>query len=251
MARIHSLLACIFLILIPQASKAATFAPDMWVYEITLETYDFHSGFSAFRDAKVAPGTEVPDGCHSEGAGSGGDFTIWCEGGPTLEEMMATADGTAWMGGVGYVAFNATDISCSGLWIRCPTKPVNEEFEVSYLTYFDRIVLDAVNGSLDYCVNNGEAIYRGCFFFSRGASEALIELTLGEEITGFWDFGPGGKWRSGIETYLYMSGSGRLISSPPSVVPLPAPILMLGAGLAVLGRLSLSRRRERTTGPEA
>jgi hypothetical protein len=70
-----------------------------------------------------------------------------------------------------------------------------------------------------------------------------------ETAFGFWDFGDGGSWFAGGDTYFIYSGTGRLLSAP-AVIPLPAPLFMLGTGLAALGGFAASKKRRKRDGRE-
>ena len=240
--RIHAMFACVLLSAASPAAHAATFSPDMWVYELTFDATYIDPGFDAFRRAEVPTGTPVPAGC--EGEDSGSAFTVWCDGAPSVPEMLATAENLPPLSG--HIAFNTTSITCTGALVRCPATPVDEEPPpLGFLVYFDSIVLDAVSGRLDYCANSAEAVYAGCFSLSPGSAGASITVT--QDLRGAWSFGTDGRWFSGTDTLVGYSGSGRLISSPPSVIPLPAPVVMLGSALAHLGGFSAGARRGRAS----
>jgi hypothetical protein len=230
-----------------QEARAATFTPDMWVYEVNLVPDYVDAPISAWAD--VPPGTPVPAGC------TGGDFvavwegvpytTITCADNPGID-LMAAIGGAESNMLTGRIGFNGSTILCDGnLLIGCPRNAEDSgQFGWSSVA-FSNVVLDAVAGELSYCGMMGYADFTACYSLSPGVVTVSSARRNVGSLSGTWDIGYGGRWFSDYpDNFLYYTGTGRLVSAP-EVVPLPAAGLMLGSALLGFGAVRQSRRRPR------
>jgi hypothetical protein len=249
MGKLIALLAGLVLAAAPREAEAATFTPDMWVYEVTLEAAALDGFWFAWTDA--APGTPVPEGCTGgdvEGEWEGLPYvTIVCQQNPGID-VWEPLGGRESFNRVSRVGFNASTIICdSQLIVGCPAS-AEEPTEWIGSAGFTDILLNAVLGTLSYC---GFVVYAdyACYDFSPDlVTSSTIMKNVGD-IGGDWDYGYGGAWLGYPgDNYVRYSATGRLVSSP-SVVPLPVPALMLGSALAALGLMAQGGLRRRRPAP--
>jgi hypothetical protein len=240
--------------------QAATFTSDMWVYEVTFSsnavtpTYQY-----AWSDS--APLEEaVPNGCSSS---PNDDGTKRIDCGDQGIDLLATMDEplkATYLTRVQTIGFNASGVVCDGPVIAgCPGDGGGTEpFEYSYEGSYWNVVLDAALGQLSFC-GNMYLFSDACYDLSPTGGTAWAGVTAGT-LTGTWDAVTGGRWMAGGDPYFSYTGLARLVSSPtpeltafatlsagPQIVvtPLPAPILMLGSGLAAMAGFAVRDRRRR------
>jgi hypothetical protein len=229
-----------------QEARAATFAPDMWVYEVTLEAAEIDSFWFAWTDA--APDTPVPTGCTStpEAVWQGVPYiTITCDQNPGID-LFEPYGGRDAFTRTAQIGFNATTVACDWTLIAgCPVDGTSSG-QWDPAAYFTDVMLDAATGTLSYC---GSVQYAegACYSLAPDAfSYSNIWRNIGS-IGGKWDYGFGGAWYGySPDSAVRFTGTGRLVSAP-EVVPLPAPALLLGSTLLAFGAI----RRARRTPPRA
>lgn len=231
--RILSLLNAFVLSAVPlSGATAATFTPDMWVYEVTFSPgavleYDFY----AWATAPV--GTAVPQGCSGDEI-SPGILSVDCGTNPGID-LLATAHGGDLRTRREHVTigFNAGGVVCDGgLW-GCgstPTSPLTSDLSV-WLTF------DTVLGTLDLCGSIEHGGSYGCVYARPWDVTGFRYDEM--SLSGTWAFGFGGTWGDHFITTLSYDVTGRLISAP-TPVPLPAGLPLLAVGLVAFG---LMRRR--------
>jgi hypothetical protein len=247
MKRIVAGLASLLAVAAHQEARAATFAPDMWIYEVNLVPDYVDAPISA--EADVPPGTPVPAGC------TGGDFeavrdgvpytTINCADNPGID-LMAAIGGAEAFTVTGRIGFNASTILCdTNLLIGCPK---NEQDSGGFgwsSVAFTKVALDAASGELSYCGMLGYADVTACYGLAPGEVTVSSARRNVGSLSGTWDIGYEGRWWSHYpDNFLYYTGTGRLVSAP-EVVPLPAAALMLGSALLGFGAVGRSRRGPR------
>jgi hypothetical protein len=234
----------------PLAGTAATFTPDMWVYEVTLTATKFGHG-EIFEAKTSAPAdAEVPAGCHAGEPSSG---TIWVTCHDFIPEgldPLATIDLSFahLLTRTARIGFNSSSVVCDAWLIgRCPSDGMNtpEEDWPDFLGdyFYENVTLDAAKGYLSYCGFRIGA-ENACYELSpKGVSVGDYVFLNVSDVSGSWNFGDVGKWYSSGDTDFLYSGTGQLVSTP--VVPLPAPLLMLGSALGALGIARAAGRRRR------
>lgn len=249
MGKLIALLAGLVLAATPREAEAATFTPDMWVYEVTLEATEIDSFQLAWIDA--APGTPVPAGCSStpEAIWEGVPYiTITCDQNPGID-LFEPYDGRDAFTRMARIGFNATTVVCDDQLVTgCPPDGRDTE-EWNPSAHFTNVLLDATLGTLSYC---GSVLYaeQACYDLSPDAvSNSVTWVNIGW-IGGDWNyFGQTGRWYGySPDSVVRYSATGRLVSSP-SVVPLPVPALMLGSALAALGLMAQGGLRRRRPAP--
>lgn len=224
-----------------QEVEAATFTPDMWVYELTYTFDQVWVGAVGGARATVDATDPIPEGCTAFEA-STPQIELFCDMRILSEiDLDATLDPSFARTRVGRIGFNASTIVCdSGVLGGCPPN-ANEEFLDTGSTRFDFIALTAELGRLSYRAFMWGPLDSGEYELS---SESVSGRAgnVQNELFGFWNFGTDGRWWTSSDPQLNYSVEGRLISAP-TMIPLPAPVLMLSAGLAALGALRARSKR--------
>ena len=268
MRRVLALGASLCLLSAAHDVEAATFTPDMWVYEVAFSAYSVApSYFNAF-SASVPDGEPLPAHCGT--SYSNGDGTSWvdCGNAPGVD-LLATMHEplkAEYLTRVQTIGFNATTVVCDGpVIIGCPADGRSTEpFIFSYGGSYRDVVLDATLGRLSFC--GGMYLFsEACYDLSPEMVTASAGVTSGT-LRGTWNAVTGGEWMASGDPYFSYTGTGRLLSSPAPelaffasraagpealaptsvvVTPLPAPVLMLGSGLAAMAGLALRDRRRR------
>jgi hypothetical protein len=225
MKKTVALLAGCILAVGHEEAQAVTFTPDMWVYEVPMDV----TGFEA--DGVNGPYGGAPY------------IDITCTQNPGID-VIAAKGGLEQHAIRTRIGFNSSSIVCDQILTGCPE---NEQDIDAGSGFFYNIVLEASKGELSYCGYLQYATETACYSFSPGLVEISGAFKNIGSARGFWDYGFGGYWSSYAQGdfWLSYSGTGSLVSSP-AVVPLPAPVLMLGSSLLAFGAFGVrnaGRRR--------
>lgn len=250
MRRVLALGASLCLFSAADDAQAATFTPDMWIYEITFAAWHVApSNVYAWSDA-VPLGEAVPGGCSSSPPEADGTKRIDCHN-PAID-LLATMDDplkATYLTRVQTIGFNGSSVICDGpVIVGCPSGGRGTEpFVYSYTGSYWDVVLDANRGRLSFC-GSMYMFSEACYDLGPTGGTAWAGVTSGM-LTGTWDAVTGGRWMASGDPYFSYVGVGRLLSSPAEtpvvVTPLPAPVLMLGSGLAAIAGLAVRDRRRR------
>jgi hypothetical protein len=240
-----------------QDLEAATFTPDMWVYEVTLTA----TALELDRGSASATATVIdrlPVGCRAGASGS--EILILCSGVPEEIDLLATLDEplASLLVRTARIGFNASQVVCEDLLLGlCPADGQNSSGFLSDGSFFySDVMVDAATGELSYCTSLLFS-FVACYDFSPTDGVVVgsprsgtpfepfplgpVRVTTGVGPSGFWDFGNGGTWSASPDSGIVYSAAGQLVAQP-QVVPLPAPALMLGSGFVALGALRARRK---------
>ncbi len=232
--------ALAFALLLTSGATASPFRPNMWVYEVPVEPVRVDQIVGAMTRAPA--GTPVPAGCRSSPAtdpflGPVTEIHISCSGARPSDlgiDVLQTVRQDPLLSYTGMIGFNQTEFVCRGTLVGCPfsrfgDNPILKYFEFDYATgvaRYDRTTFpDFSDGSASEAYDLAPT----------GASMTGI---LARNYSGVWNYGFGGSWFTGDSIVVRLAGSGTLVQAP-TTVPLPASILLLGAG--VLGLTSVRR----------
>jgi hypothetical protein len=214
-----------------EEATAATFTPDMWVYQVTLTLTEINGLTSVGAFTKLPSGsTALPGGRCEVFVQPSSAPQLYCEY-DTFEEALSegSIDVFAQLPKIFStrtvtIAFNKTTVLVDGY---------NRSLEIDLKSYAEgELELEIYDSVLNF----------DYFQLSPLKSTGYTQRVVGP-LQGEWDVGIGGRW----STFEYDIGiieevtDFRLVSTP-AIIPLPAPVLMLGSGLAALAVVGARRR---------
>lgn len=227
------------------AAQAATFLPDMWVYEVSVSG-SAPASFPVYASTTADVGTPAPEGCtsgpDSDPSGAEGPPTymfVSCDNvqstdlGIDLQEAIDADPVTSYTAKIG---FNESGFVCSGTMVSCSLGAPSSSVFINALDFDYASGVAYLDGAAFKIFSDGTVGER----FTLSPTNVSMSGYLARFYADEWDYGRGGgSWTTIDSVLVGLSGGGTLIQSP-TVVPLPAAGWMLLAGIG--GMVALKRR---------